>query len=94
MFNGKLRWKLYVEVNHPYVKIRNRAEPRERERGKKEPNTLTPRVSNFDLLSSLKRNKSRQAPSQGALEEPLVFYILSFKVGLNKYLLNEWITRA
>lgn len=50
--------------------------------------TLTPKVSNFDHLSSLKRNKSIQGPSQGALEKALVFYILLYKVGLNKYLLN------
>lgn len=26
MLNGKLRWKLHVEINHPYVKIKSTAE--------------------------------------------------------------------
>ena len=42
MLNGKLRWKLYVEVNHPYVKIRNTSEPKEREREREEKRNITP----------------------------------------------------
>lgn len=89
MLNGKLRWKLHVEINHPYVKIKSTAEQQQPQKGGgRKRITLTPKVSNFDHLSSLKRNKSIQGPSQGALEKALVFYLLLCKMGLNKYLLN------
>lgn len=89
MLNGKLRWKLHVEVNHWYVKIKSTAEQQQQQKvGGRKDNTLTPKISNFYHLSSLKRNESIQGPSQGTLEKALVFYILLYKVGLNKYLLN------
>ena len=77
-------------MNHPYVKIRNPAEQKNNETKHQLPEKgIWSPVLKTRKTPSKRKEINAIVPGQRALEKPLVFPILLYKVGLNKYLLSQ-----